>query len=232
MANPPTAAAFTKQLLTYSSPEEKEKYKRYFPGDNSFVGIKMGQIFALAKTNMAMDLPEIEKLLMSPIREVRVGAVSIMDYQARDEKTSEERKKELFNLYIKRHDQINTWDLVDRSAIYVIGGYLNDKPRDILYTLAKSKKMYERRTAIIATAYFMKSKDTTDTLKIAEILVHDTDPLIQKAVGWMLRVAGDNALLDFLQKYAATMPRIMLRYAIEKLNPEQRKTYMTMKAKL
>jgi len=226
-----SAEAFTKELLSYQSSIEKKKYERYFPGDDSFFGVRMGQVFALAKQYIAMEIPEIEKLLESDTHEVRVGAVSIMDFQARDKKTSDERKKELFDLYLTHHDRINTWDLVDRSAIYVIGGYLNDKPRDVLYSLAKSRKMYEKRTAIIATAYFMKHKDTHDTFKIAEILVADTDPLVQKAVGWMLRVAGDvdrPGFLHFLHAYAATMPRTMLRYAIEKLDKEQRVRYLAM----
>ena len=107
----------------------------------------MGHVFELAKEFMEMPPAEIEKLLESPIHEARAGAVSVMDFQARSKKTSESRKKELFDLYIKRHDRINNWDLVDRSAIYVIGAYLFDKPRDILYKLARSKNIWERRTA-------------------------------------------------------------------------------------
>jgi hypothetical protein len=113
-----------------------------------FIGVRMGQVFALAKECMNMMPEEIETLLASPIHEVRVGAVSIMDWQARSKKTSDERRRALFDLYIKRHDRINTWDLVDRSAIFVVGDFLRDQPRDILYTLARSVRPMERRTAM------------------------------------------------------------------------------------
>jgi 3-methyladenine DNA glycosylase AlkD len=163
---------------------------------------------------------------------VRVGAVSIMDFQARSKKISEERKKELFNLYIRRHDRINTWDLVDRSAPYVVGGYLFDKKRDVLYRLARSQKMAERRTAIVSTGYFIRQGDVADTFKIAEFLLKDKDDLIHKATGWMLRAAGDqdqDRLVEFLEKYAASMPRTTLRYALEHFDKKQRKVFMNMK---
>lgn len=138
-----SAERFVERLATHCSPEEAEKYLRYFKtgegqygeGDE-FMGVRMGQVFALAKAFIDMPPGEIEKLLESPIHEVRVGAVSVMDWQARRKKTFEARRKELFDLYIRRHDRINNWDLVDRSAPYVIGGYLFDKPREILYKYA------------------------------------------------------------------------------------------------
>jgi 3-methyladenine DNA glycosylase AlkD len=181
-----------------------------------------------------MDLPpaEIEKLLESPVHDVRVGAVSIMDWQARSKKTPESRRKELFDLYIRRHDRINDWDLVDRSAPYVVGGYLFDKPRDILYKLARSKNMWERRTAITSTYYFIRQNDLDDTFRIAEILVDDEEDLVQKAVGGWVREAGKKdrkKLLVFLDRYAATMPRTTLRYAIEHLDKKQKDHYMNLK---
>jgi hypothetical protein len=150
------AQQFIEQLKTHLSAEQLKQYHRYFKFDESdkddvFIGVRMGQIFALAKEFMGMPLDEVEKLLESPIHEVRVGAVSIMDFQARSKKTTEARRKELFDLYLRRHDRINTWDLVDRSAIWVVGSYLFDKPRKVLYRLAKSKMMAERRTAIVTT---------------------------------------------------------------------------------
>ena len=105
---------------------------------------------------MEMPLDEIEKLLESKIHEVRVGAVSVMDFQARRKKTPESRRQELYNLYLRRHDRINDWDLVDRSAPYVVGSYLFDKPRAVLYKLARSKNIWERRTAIVSTGFFMQ----------------------------------------------------------------------------
>ncbi len=189
----------------------------------------MGQIFALAKELMDMDLGEVEVLLASPRHEDRVGAVSVMDFQARSKKTTPARRKELFDLYIRRHDLINTWDLVDRSAIWVVGEYLRDKQRQTLYDLARSQQPMERRTAILSTFAFIRRTDLDDSLAIAELLVNDPDGSVQKAVGWMLREIGkqdSQRHAAFLQKHAATMPRVMLRYAIEKLSPDERKSYM------
>jgi 3-methyladenine DNA glycosylase AlkD len=183
---------------------------------------------------MDMPLDEVEKLLESPIHEARVGAVSIMDFQARSKKTTPARRKELFDLYIKRHDRINTWDLVDRSAPYVVGGYLFDKPRKLLHRLARSQKMPERRTAIVSTGYFIRQGDVEDTFQIAGMLIDDEQDLIHKATGWMLRAAGDvdrERLLSFLDQYAAGMPRTTLRYATEHLDKKQRDHYLERKKK-
>ncbi len=152
-----------------------------------------------------------------------------MDWQARSKKTTDERRRELFELYIRRHDRIDTWDLVDRSAIWVVGEYLVDKPRDVLYDLARSDRPMERRTAILSTFAFIRRGEVDDSLRIAELLVDDDDELVQKAVGWMLREVGKKdpqRHAAFLEKHAATMPRVMLRYAIEKLSPAERKRYM------
>lgn len=230
------ADQFVKKLKSHQSAEKRKEYERALKTGNSdgntFMGVRMGQVFELAKVFMDMPLSEIEKLLESPIHEARVGAVSIMDFQARSKKTSEERRKELFDLYIRRHDRINTWDLVDRSAPYVVGGYLFDKPRTILYKLARSKSMPERRTAIVSTGYFIRQGDIDDTYKIAESLLNDEEDLIHKATGWMLRAAGDvdrHRLLKFLDKHAATMPRTTLRYALEHFDTDQREHYLGMK---
>jgi len=200
--------------------------------DDEVIGVRMGQVFALAKAFMNMELEEVGKMLESPIHEMRVGAVSIMDFQARSKKSTDARRKELFDLYIKRHDRINTWDLVDRSAPWVVGSYLMDKPRKVLYKLAKSKKMAERRTAIVSTLYFIGKGDVEDSFKLAEILLHDKEDLIHKANGWALRFAGDKdrkRLLQFLDKHAATMPRVTLRYAAEHFDKKLRDHYLGMK---
>lgn len=236
-----TAAEFTRQLKQKVSAAELKKIEGYFKSGqgeyaegDSFIGVRMGDIFALSKKFMNMPLDEIEELLESPIHELRVGAVSIMDFQAREKKTTEGRRKELYELYIKRHDRINNWDLVDRSAPYVVGGYLADKPRAVLYKLARSKNMWERRTAIVSTFYFIRKGDIEDTFKIAEVLVNDKEDLIRKATGGWIREAGKKdpkKLLAFLDKHAATMPRTALRYAIEHLDPKKKKHYMELKSK-
>jgi len=192
-------------------------------------GIGMGKIFALAKELIDMEPPEIERLLESPRHEDRVGAVSVMDWQARSRKTTPERRRELFELYVRRHDLIDTWDLVDRSAIWVVGEYLVDKPRDVLFELAASDQPMERRTAILSTFAFIRRGDLDDSLRIAELLVHDDNDLVQKAVGWMLREIGKKdpkRHAAFLDAHAATMPRVMLRYAIEKLPADKRNQYL------
>jgi len=189
----------------------------------------MASIFALAKKLVEMPIVEIEKLLQSDYYEARMGAVSIMDFQARNKKTTPTRKKELFDLYIKSHNRINNWDLVDRSAPYVVGGYLFDKPRNILYKLAKSKNVWERRTAIVSTYYFIRQKDLSDTFKIAELLIYDQHDLVQKAAGSWVREAGKYdklALIEFLDSFAPSMPATMLRYAIEKLDKKEKATYL------
>lgn len=231
-ASPLTAERFAAELESYRSAEQLKQYERYFPldkrGDDQFIGVRMGQVFALAKAYMGMSLSEVELLLENPVHEARVGAVSIMDFQARSRKTPGMRRKELFDLYIRRHDRINMWDLVDRSAPHVVGGYLIDKPRDILYELARSPYMCERRTAIVSTLYFISRGQFDDTLKLAELLLQDKEDLIHRAVGWALRSVGGQELLRFLDTYAAVMPRTVLRNAIEKLDKAQREHYLAL----
>ena len=155
-----------------------------------------------------------------------------MDWQARGRRTSPDRRRQLFELYLRRHDRIDTWDLVDRSAIYVVGDYLADKPRDALHRLAESRDPMERRTAILSTAAFLRRGEVEDTFRIAERLVDDPEGTVHKAVGWMLREAGKRdprRHKAFLDAHAATMPRVMLRYAIEKLDKPRRDGYLAMK---
>jgi hypothetical protein len=192
----------------------------------------MGAIFALAREQMDMAPAEIERLLEQPSHEARVGAVSIMDWQARDRRTPAERRRELFELYLRRHDLIDTWDLVDRSAIHVVGEYLVAKPREVLDRLSRSDRPMERRTAIVSTYAFIRRGEVDDALRIAGVLAHDPEDLVQKACGWMLREVGKREpgrLRAFLDARAATMPRVMLRYAIEKLEPAERERYLGMR---
>jgi 3-methyladenine DNA glycosylase AlkD len=232
-----TAAQFVKQLKTYRSDAELKRYERYFPVDkrngDKFIGVRMGQVFTLAKEFIDMPADEIEKLMESPLHEVRAGAMSIMGQSAKSKNCREARLKELYDLYLRRHDRVNNWDLVDLAAHYVIGRYLADKPRKVLTYLARSQNEWERRTAILATAHFiLKLKETDDTFKIAEILVKDEAEFVAKAVGWMLRAAGGvdrERLLKFLDKQGAEMPRTALRNSIEHLDKEQREHYLGLK---
>lgn len=229
------ASQFLEKLQSLQTEKELENVQRFFSYEgieSKFLGVKMANIFALAKKFIQMPLSEIEKLLDSEYYEARMGAVSIMDFQARDKNVSVVTKKKLFELYISKHAQINNWDMVDRAAPYVVGGYLFNKPRKTLYKLAKSKNVWERRTAIVATYFFIRQNDLDDTFKIAEILVNDKHELINKAVGSWIREAGKRdkyRLLDFLNRHASTISRITLRYAIEKLDKKSRDNYSKLK---
>ena len=223
--------------MEYTATQFLERLRALRPsgsaGPDDYRGVAMGQIFGLARELQDMAPAEIERLLDSPVHAVRVGAVSIMDFQARDRKRSPERKRDLFELYLRRHDRIDTWDLVDRSAIWVVGEYLVDKPRDVLDRLAASERPMERRTAILATFAFIRRGELDDAYRIAEALVDDPEDTVHKAVGWMLRETGKrdpDRQAAFLERHAATMPRVMLRYAIEKLEKPTRARYLAMKS--
>ncbi|MES2277811.1 MAG: DNA alkylation repair protein [Bacteroidota bacterium] len=234
-----TAAQFIQTLKTLSTADELRKIQRYFKMDagdygagDEFIGVRMGQVFDLAKQYVDLPVTDLEILLESPIHEARAGAVSIMDKISRSKATTEARLEEIYQLYMRRHDRINNWDLVDLGCLYMTGRYLYDKPRDVLYTLALSPNLWERRTAILSTCYFIRKGETTDVFKIAQLLLNDSEDLIHKACGWMLRFAGDKdipALLQFLDAHAVTMPRTMLRGTIEKLGNDKRTYYLKLK---
>ena len=191
--------------------------------------VPMRRIFALAKEHIDTPPDEIERLLEEPDVEPRIGAVSIMDWQGRRRSTSDERREALYELYLRRHDRIDDWHLVDRAAPHVVGRFLADRGRDPLYALARSPDQWERRTAIVSTWYFIRAGDLEDTFGIAEILVDDPADLVRKAVGGWIREAGKRSpehLAAFLDRHAATMPRVTLRYAVEHLTPERRAHYL------
>lgn len=201
------------------------------PGDTStkFMGVAIGQVFPIAKRFTTLPLDQIERLLESPYYEARVAAVAVMDFQARAPRITPAQRKALCDLYLRRHDRIDNWDLVDRAAAHVVGGYLTDRSRRVLHTLARSKNPWKRRTAIVATWFFIRRGELDDTFAIAERLVRDPHELVQKAVGGWIREAGKRdpaRLLAFLDRHAATMPRPMLRLAIEKLPARQRASYL------
>lgn len=234
-----TADQFLERLQELRSDTEQQKYGRYFkhgPGDYAegdfFIGVRMGAVFELGKQFVGMELPQIEALLDLEIHEARAGAVKIMALQASAKKVTDELRRSLFELYLRRHDRINNWDLVDLGAARVVGGWLVDRPRDVLYSLARSENIWERRTAIVATSWFLRTGDTDDTFAIAEVLLNDKEDLIHKATGGWLRDAGRRdrpRLLEFLDVHAATMPRTALRYAIEHLDKPGRDHYLRMK---
>ena len=189
----------------------------------------MGTVFALAREFAAMEPGEIERLLESDLHEARAGALRIMAEQSKAKRTAPERRRELYELYLRRIDRIDNWDLVDLGAWDVVGRYLVDQPRGILDELAVSENVWERRTATYATIAFLRRGESEDAFRIAERLVHDPHDLVHKAVGGVLRLAGDVdgvRLRAFLDRYAPTMPRVMLRYAIEHMDAPERADYL------
>ncbi|HPG74657.1 MAG TPA: DNA alkylation repair protein [Rhodoglobus sp.] len=233
------AASVVTELEATANPERAAESERYFktgPGEygegDRFLGLTMSQVSQTAREHLGLSVADLETLLDSDWHEVRTTALAIMNAEARKKRTTDERRRELFELYLRKHDRINNWDLVDLGCHAVVGGYLIDKPRDILYELARSPVLWERRTAMVSCGYLIKQGQTDDALAIAELLLGDREDLIHKATGWMLRTVGDvdrAALTGFLDQHAATMPRTALRYAIEKFDPVDRAHYLGMK---
>ncbi|MEI6480073.1 MAG: DNA alkylation repair protein [bacterium] len=198
----------------------------YGEGD-VFLGITVPEQRLIAKEFVNIPLEEVQKLLQSPLHECRFTALLILTYKY--SKADEKEKNKIFDFYIKNTKYINNWDLVDVTCHKIVGEYLFEKDRKILYKLAKSKNLWEKRIAIISTFYFIRERDFSDSIKIAEMLLGDTHDLIHKAVGWMLREVGkkdENVLHDFLKIHTKKMPRTALRYAIERLPEEFRRFYM------
>ena len=194
-------------------------------------GIPKRELFSLAKQFQYSPVKEVTKLLCDETQDHRLAAVSILDWKARHKKTTAEEKGEIYKAYMENHKYIDDWGMVDRAAPHVVGGYLYDKDRTPLYKLAKSTNPMERRTAMVSTYYFIRKNEIDDTFKIAELLAHDTEHFVQTAVGSWLREAGkrdEYRLKAFLDKYAATLPRVTLRFAIEKFTPQLRKHYLSM----
>lgn len=199
---------------------------QYGEGD-VFLGIVVPLSRKIAKQFSSLTLNDVEKLLKNPIHEYRLIALFILIEQYK--KGGLEQKKAIYNFYIHNTQYINNWDLIDLSAPNIVGEYMKDKDITTLYTFAESS-IWKKRIAMLATFTDIKSGRYDRVLDIAEILVHDPHDLIQKAVGWMLREMGKRGGLKeeelFLKKHAATMPRTMLRYAIERFPEEKRQYYL------
>ena len=227
-----TADAFIAHLQGEASEAERLKYRRYFPERHEeFIGVRMGAVFAAARDFADLELDQIERLLEQDAHEFRAGAVRIMAEQAKARATTDERRRALAALYLRRHDRIDDWDLVDLGAWEVLGRSLLDRPRDVLDELAGSDDPWRRRSAITATFAFIRRGELDDTYRIASLLLDDEHELVRKAVGWALRNVGDHdpkRLNAFLEAHAASMPRSTLRNAIEKLAPEERKRLLAL----
>lgn len=233
-----TAQDLKIDLNKYSNKEDAEFLQRFFKtgkgqyGEGDiFIGVRMPACRIVAKKYMDLSLNELQKILDTKVHEQRMAALIILTLKY----PKATNKQEIYDFYLSNvyKGNINNWDLIDVTTPHIIGVYLFDKPRDILYDLARSQDIWQKRVSVLATFQFIKNGDADISLELAEILLHDNHDLIQKAVGWMLREIGkrcDRAiLLNFLNQHTHEMPRTMLRYSIEHLPLEQKAFYMQKK---
>jgi 3-methyladenine DNA glycosylase AlkD len=228
-----TGKAIERRLRSLADATIAEHHLRFFkcgPGQygegDAFLGIMVPMMRTLSKEFMPIPVAEAVVLLQSKWHEARLLALMIL---VRKYERDDAMRDEIYRSYLANTHRINNWDLVDASAPNIAGAHLLERDRTPLYDLAKSKSLWERRIAIIATQHFIRHDDFDDTLRIAEILLDDRHDLIHKASGWMLREVGkrNQPLLErFLRKHAKQMPRTIRRYAIERLSPELRAQYM------
>lgn len=196
-----------------------------------FLGVGVPAQRRIAKRYSRLPLPELRKLLQSRFHECRLTALFILVGQYR--KADPKARQKIVRFYLANRRRVNNWDLVDSSAPYILGHHLLNHDRSVLYKLARSTNLWDRRIAILATAALIREGEYDDTLRISEMLLLDEHDLIHKAVGWMLREVGNRSPADeekFLKTNAARMPRTMLRYAIEKFPEGKRKAYLGMRA--
>jgi len=193
-----------------------------------FLGVRAPKIRLIAKKHIDISIADMKTLIQSKYHEERLlGLIILVNKYSknRDKKT----RNQLYKIYVSSFKYINNWDLVDVTCPHVIGKHLMDKDRSILYAWAKTEDLWTKRIAIVSTHCFIRKNELQDTFKIAEILLHDTHDLIHKAVGWMLRESGKRDIEkeeDFLKKHYRTMPRTMLRYAIERFPEPKRQKYL------
>jgi 3-methyladenine DNA glycosylase AlkD len=223
------------RLKELADPETATQSMRFFKtgkgeygeGDQ-FIGIRVPVIRKCVKDFADTSIEDNLELLTSPIHEARLLALLLL--VAKYKKTeSDGGRREIYKSYLRNTQYINNWDLVDVTAEHIIGAYLFERSRKPLYKLVKSKSLWERRISVLATFYFIRRRDFSDTLNIAELLRDDKEDLIHKAVGWMLREVGKRdhaAEREFLEKHCKAMPRTMLRYAIEKFPEEERLAFL------
>lgn len=217
------------RLEQYADARKAQTYRRFFKNSQNdiFLGVKADLIRMVAKEFKEISLDHVLKLMKSNVHEERSVAHAILRFKF--QKSTPENKAIIFNFYIDNRENIRDWDGVDDSAPYIVGPYLLDKDKTILYELAKSERLWDRRIAIVSTWWFIRNNQMDDTFKIAQMLLDDKEDLIHKATGWMLREAGKRnieALKEFLDKHGKNMHRTALRYAIEKFSEHERKLYL------
>lgn len=228
------------ELQKKSNKYRAEKSQRFFKtgrgeyGEGDvFMGVSVPDQRKIAKEFTDISLTEISKLLCSDIHEYRLVAIFILVYKFRS--TSTVNQKAIYQYYLDNTKYINNWDIIDSSAGYIVGEYLYDQKddkgaRQVLAKLARSSSIWDRRIAIMSTFAYIIHGNSRLTLEIADILIHDEHDLVQKAVGWMLREVGKRISQDqeeeFLKPRYKTMPRTMLRYAIERFTEPRRQKYL------
>jgi 3-methyladenine DNA glycosylase AlkD len=222
------------RLRKLGTKERAKVSRRFFktgPGEygegDCFLGITVPELRRLATEYQAITLTEITQLLRSTVHEERLLALLLLVRSCT--RGDEHTRKRIYELYLQNTDYVNNWDLVDASAEHIVGAFLVGKSKRPLYALARSSDLWERRIAIMATFHFIKQGTFAETIKIARILLSDEEDLIHKAVGWMLREVGKRHLETaerFLRKHCTTMPRTMLRYAIERFPEPKRQRYL------
>ncbi len=233
------AREISRALKALGDPTIAEHSQRFFKtGKNEygegdrFLGIRVPILRAKVKKLKTLSVETALELLLSPFHEIRLFALLLMVEKFR--KGTGKEKATIYKAYLANTHRVNNWDLVDSSAHLIVGPWLEDRSRKVLCRLAKSRGLWERRIAIMSTYHFIRNRDFADTLAISEILLHDSEDLIHKAVGWMLREIGnrDGAVERvFLKKHYKDMPRTMLRYAIEKFPEKERKAWLRGEAK-
>ena len=229
-----TAKQISKVLHNLADPAIAEHSQRFFKtgegeygAGDQFLGIRVPVLREQVKHHQSTPLSEVEKLLKSPFHEERLFALLLLVQKFK--KGDDEEKTTIYQLYLDNTQYINNWDLVDSSAYQIVGAYLETKDRQILYQLAQSQSLWERRIAIMSTFQFIRNQQFDDTLQLSELLLNDPEDLIHKAVGWMLREVGKRDVATekaFLKSHYKTMPRTMLRYGIEKFSKQDRQQYL------
>jgi len=229
-----TLAVIRSQLDVLADEQRAVIQMRFFktgPGEygegDRFIGVRVPELRRLSRLYRDLDLPALKKLLKSKIHEERHLALFILVLQFKKGDTRQRRR--IYDLYLASLDFINNWDLVDCSAEHIVGGWLETRKKTRLDTLARSAELWHRRIAMMATFHYIKQAHFSDALHLAEVLLADPHDLIHKAVGWMLREIGKRDLVveeAFLKAHYLSMPRTMLRYAIEKFPPTRRQAYL------
>lgn len=222
------------ELLALAVPEKAVFFKRFFktgPGQygegDEFLGLSVPQQRIIAQTYQLLPPEETEKLVRDPFHECRLTGLIIWTNQVK--RPGEENRRLIFDYYLRNKNFVNNWDLVDTSCPGIVGNYLLNKDRSVLYELAQENHLWSQRIAMVSTLAFIRKNQFQDTFQIAELLLSHRHDLIHKAVGWMLREVGKknpDALEEFLHDHAGRFPRTALRYAIERFDPVRRKYYL------